>query len=100
LLDPEDREDLLAVAEVFLSTGPNDMTKLRQALDTLDYRQCYFIAHSYKSVLGHFGQLEGVAAANLLEQACDQASEPELQRSAAQLIEVIDTLAREIQAYR
>ena len=51
-------------------------------------------------MLGHFGQLEGVAAANLLEQACDQASEPELQRSAAQLIEVIDTLAREIQAYR
>lgn len=98
-LDPEDREDLLAVAEVFLSTCPNDMTKLQQALDTLDYRQCYFIAHSYKSVLGHFGQPEGLAAANLLEQACDQESEPELRRAAAQLIERIDTLAQEIQAH-
>lgn len=99
-LDQEDREDLLAVSEIFLETFQGDIANLQRALTVKDFKQCYFMAHNYKSVLGHFGQNKSVALAGALELACEKESWPEVSSLAAELIESIKTLAHEIEALR
>jgi HPt (histidine-containing phosphotransfer) domain-containing protein len=95
-LDQEDREDLMMVADIFVRTFREDIVKLQQALSVNDYKQCYFMAHNYKSVVGHFCQEASVSLATALEHACEKESEQEVHALATELIESIETLAQEI----
>ena len=67
-LDPEDRENRLAAADVFLETLPEEILKLEQAVESGDAKQIEFVAHSLKSVAGVFGATRGAEQAATLEQ--------------------------------
>lgn len=67
-LDPEDREDHLAAADVFLETLPEEILKLGQAVESGDAKQIEFMAHSLKSVAGTFGAVRSSEQAAELEE--------------------------------
>lgn len=97
-LNSEEREDLMLAAQIFIETLPGDVAKLQDALDVRDFKQCYFMAHNFKSVVGHFGQEKSVSLARALERACEQEQEEQVFRLARALIEALKRLACELQA--
>lgn len=97
-LSNEDREDLMAAAQIYIETLPEDIAKLQHALHENDHGQCYFIAHNLKSVVGHFGQEKSVSLAQALERACEKELDQTVHSVAGQFIESLRTLAREIEA--
>lgn len=97
-LEVEEREDLMLAAEIFIETFSEDLAKLQHALRVKDFKQCYFMAHNFKSVVGHFGREESVSLAHALERACEQELEQVVPALAEELIEAVERLAREVQA--
>ncbi|MFU8847426.1 MAG: response regulator [Opitutales bacterium] len=97
-LNSEEREDLMLAAQIFIENLPEDVGELQDALRAVNFKQCYFMAHNFKSVLGHFGQEESVSLARALERACEQEQEEQVFRLARALIEALNRLACELQA--
>jgi HPt (histidine-containing phosphotransfer) domain-containing protein len=101
-LGPEDREDRLAAADVFLKTLPEEILKLEQVVESGDAKQIEFVAHSLKSVAGVFGATRGAEKAATLEQigrhgeASDQAET--IEQLADELSRALHALAEELQA--
>lgn len=101
-LGPEDREDRLEAAELFIETLPEEILKLEEAVRARDADQIRFVTHSLKGVSGLFGDKESVAHAGALEALADsddlKAHEAKLQDLARKLNERLHALAAEIGA--
>lgn len=97
-LEEEDREGLMVAAHMFIETSLADTVKLRESLSEKDYKQCYFIAHNFKGVVGYFGEENAASLASALEQACKKESEKAARALAEELIHSIKILTQEIEA--
>lgn len=97
-LDQVDREDLMVAAEIFIRTLPNDVAKLSSAAERKDFKQCYFIAHNLKSVVGHFGQEKLASLAEALEQASEKELARDVRTLAVEFIDSLQLLAGEVEA--
>jgi len=99
-LDEDEQEDLLAAAEIFIDTLPEEIAKLEDAVQRNDPEGVYFMAHSLKSVTGVFGHNESIRLSEALEHAAQSkpADPSRLVQLADQLIAALRDLAREIEA--
>jgi HPt (histidine-containing phosphotransfer) domain-containing protein len=97
-LDPDDREDVLAAAEIFRQTISRDIAKLKAALTAGDFGGVYFVAHTLKSVVGIFGRVQTAQLAEALERACEREASVEVRSAAGKLLDALDLLTTEIEA--
>jgi len=96
-LDSEDREDVLAAAPMFLKAFPKDALKLQNAVIQLDFKECYFLAHTMKGVSGIFGCEVCMSLAEKVEAACRDENKENLISSAKALLEAMRALASEVE---
>ena len=94
---PEDREDVLAAAPIFLEAFPKDVLRLKNLVSSDEFKECYFIAHTMKGVVGIFGCEECILLAEKLEAAAQSNDKEALEESAEALIEAMGVLAREVE---
>jgi len=96
-LDAVDREDVLAIAPLFLKAFPADAQSLQVAVSQMDFKECYFIAHTMKGSAGVFRADDCIAIAAKVEAACKFEDQQALESSAADLIEAMRALVREVE---
>jgi two-component system, sensor histidine kinase and response regulator len=96
-LDSQDVEDLMAVAEIFIRTLPDEIARFERALKSRDYQQIYFVAHSLKGVTGVFMCDRSVELAGNIELACDRQNLERIDELAEQLLQQLHVLAAEIE---
>ncbi len=93
----EEREDLYAVAEVFLRTIPEDIRRLESALAERDFKEIYYRVHSMKGVTGIFNGQSCVDLAQRIEVACNQKDFEEAHALSLQLIRAVGRLSEEVE---
>jgi PAS domain S-box-containing protein len=98
LLDHDDREDVLAAAEIFMQTISQDVEKLKNSVAIGDFNKISFVAHTLKSVVGIFGRGQTVQLAEELELACEGKSSIDVNAASDKLLRELDLLAKEIEA--
>ena len=96
-LTDEDREDLIAAAEVFIDSTPDDIAKLEEAFAGKEYKHGYFVAHSLKSVVGFFGQEETSDLLGKLEEACEKKKEDAIQLLSEEVLDALHALLHAIE---
>ncbi|WP_308985109.1 response regulator [Thalassobacterium sedimentorum] len=96
-MDPDDREDVLATAPIFLKSFPKDMLKLQNAVSQKAFKECYFIAHTMKGVAGIFGCKQCMKLAEDMEAASQAEDAENLEITAAALSEAMRALANEVE---
>lgn len=96
-MDEEDREDVLAAAPMFLKSCPKDVLRLRNAVSSGDFKECYFVAHTLKGVAGIFASEDCMAMAERVELAAKDGDAAALPSLAEALIQAIQSLADEVE---
>jgi CheY-like chemotaxis protein len=96
-MDAEHREDVLAAAPMFLKAFPKDILKLQNAVSQNDFKECYYMAHTFKGVSGIFECELAIALAEEVEVACEAEDPKTLEPAVESLVKVMYTLASEVE---
>jgi len=96
-MDAEHREDVLAAAPMFLKAFPKDILKLQNAVSQNDFKECYYMAHTFKGVSGIFECELAIALAEEVEVACEAEDPKTLEPAVEALVKVMYTLASEVE---
>lgn len=96
-LDAEDREDVIAAAPMFLKSLPKDLLRLQNAVNRVDFKECFFIGHTMKGVAGIFGCEACLSLARQLEVACEAKDQSAMEKHAAALVDAMQALAKEVE---
>jgi PAS domain S-box-containing protein len=97
-LDPEDREDVIATAPTFLKSLPQDLLRLQNAVNRIDFKECSFVGHTLKGVAGIFRCEACLALVRQLEGACEAKDKAAMEKHAAALGDAMQALAKEVES--
>lgn len=96
-LDEEEREDLLAAAEVMSKSVPQDICKLEYALRQQDLASVKFMAHTLRGVAGIFSEQELLALGERIEIGGGELPFEEIERMTKEFIVRLEVLLNEVE---
>lgn len=97
-LSPERREDILETAPLFLSSVGRDLAELEKAMNSGNWAQCGFIAHTLKGTAGIFYDESCLRLAEAVESAAEAKQKAVLNEAIKSLILSFRRLAASVES--